>query len=53
MKMFIMKILHLIPLVHFYGKWIDRGSYANKYGKQQKSCLICNRKANRLYDFDE
>jgi hypothetical protein len=43
---FIMKLLHMIPFVHFYTPWSDTkecGSYGG-YERQQRFCTICNKK---------
>lgn len=45
----IQKILHLIPFIHFYGRWSDTkdcGGYAGQE-RQQRFCTICNKKQYR------
>ena len=44
----LMKILHIIPFVHFYEKWSDTvgHDYAG-YERQQRFCIICNKKQYR------
>ena len=44
----LMKILHIIPFVHFYEKWSDTvgHDYAG-YERQQRFCIVCNKKQYR------
>lgn len=46
----IKNILHLVPFVHFYEKWIDVGNYEG-YHKQKSYCSVCGKVRNRLEDF--
>ena len=44
----LMKILHIIPFVHFYEKWSD--TVGRDYGgceRQQRFCIVCNKKQYR------
>ena len=46
---FIMRILHIIPFVHFYDKWSNTSEcigYASDE-RQQRFCVICNKKQYR------
>ena len=43
-------ILHLIPFLHIYGKWVDVGNHGG-YHKQKKYCKVCNKVVNRLESF--
>ena len=48
----VMRILHLIPFVHFYDKWSDVEDCTGYAGeeRQQKFCKICNKKMYRTVD---
>jgi hypothetical protein len=44
-----MRILHIMPFTHFYGKWSDTkdcGGYGGDE-RQQRFCVICNKKQYR------
>lgn len=44
-----MKLLHIIPFVHFYSRWSDTKD-CHGYGgdeRQQRFCVICNKKQYR------
>lgn len=45
----ILRILHIIPFVHFYDKWSDTEECTG-YGdneRQKHYCIICNKKQYR------
>lgn len=46
---FIQRILHLIPFMHFYGKWSDPKETRGYAGdeRQERFCIICNKKQYR------
>lgn len=46
---FILKVLHLIPFVHFHGRWSDTKDCAGYAGdeRQQRFCIVCNKKQYR------
>ena len=44
---FIKRILHLIPFVHFYTHWKDRDNHGG-YDRQDRYCKICNKRQNRV-----
>jgi hypothetical protein len=46
---YILRLLHLIPYLHFYGKWSDTAECRGYAGdeRQQRFCVICNRKQYR------
>jgi hypothetical protein len=46
---YILRLLHLIPYLHFYGKWSDTTECRGYAGdeRQQRFCVICNRKQYR------
>ena len=44
----LMRILHIIPFVHFYEEWSD--TVGHDYAgceRQQRFCIICNKKQYR------
>ena len=47
--MFIFKVLHLIPFVHFYNRWSDTKDCTGYAGgeRQQRFCVVCNKKQYR------
>lgn len=47
----IQEILHLIPFVHFYGKWEDLNEPSTHgHNHQLQRCGVCNRARRRWYD---
>ena len=45
----LLKLLHIIPFTHFYGKWSDTkdcGGYGGDE-RQQRFCIVCNKKQYR------
>jgi hypothetical protein len=49
---YLMRLLHLIPFVHFYTPWSDTkecGSYGG-YERQQRFCKVCNKKQYRVIE---
>lgn len=49
MMTILMRILHIIPFVHFYGKWSDTEDCSTYGGdeRQERFCIICNKKQYR------
>lgn len=49
---FIRRVLHVIPFMHFYGKWSDpkENSRYGDYERQTRYCVICNKKQYRTVD---
>ena len=44
----LMRILHIIPFVHFYEEWSDPvGRNYDGCERQQRFCIICNKKQYR------
>ena len=45
----LLKLLHILPFTHFYGKWSDTGTCSGYDGeeRQQRFCIICNKKQYR------
>ena len=44
----LMKILHMIPFVHFYTRWSDPvGRDYDVCERQQRYCIVCNKKQYR------
>jgi hypothetical protein len=45
----LIRILHILPFTHFYGKWSDTGTCSGYDGeeRQQRFCIICNKKQYR------
>lgn len=41
------KLLHFLPLVHFYEPWKDRDIYGG-YDRQTTNCSVCRKKKNRI-----
>ena len=49
--MFLKRLLHMIPFVHFYAAWEDINSpNANIHWHQKRRCVICNRGQKRCTD---
>ena len=48
----LMRILHIMPFIHFYGKWSNTKDCRGYAGdeRQQRFCSICNKKQYRTVD---
>lgn len=48
---FFKRILHIVPFVHFYGKWEDIGPITTHWHNHQlQRCTVCNKARRRWYD---